>query len=897
VSVERLADRYVLSNLLGRGAMGAVYEARDERLGRTVAVKLLVDNPSAAGHEQLQAACRLRDEAKAAARVHHPSLVALLDSGDDERMGPFIVFEYLPGGSLAAELGDEGLLSWPDVIERVATPLLEALDTLHRQGVLHRDIKPENMVQGADGRYRVGDLGLATFEGRMAHTKTGFVVGTMGYLAPERVLTPETPPTPAADLFSAALVIVRAATGRMPYRAQQGGSLLQAQLDEDVDATVLEEAGIPAHPALALTRCLDRDPARRLPSAASLLQALTSYEVAATAEVGSAARSEPAPPPRQPKAAPRASRSLARVSGPVMAVACCVVLLVVHQIRTGNVVPPSPPPRRHQLDRATSEALEQKPLDAEKVRERLDHELDAITETSGGERSVPTGPWLALRNALGGNPFVQSMATALREERVGHGQQALRIWTELAEGSPPSPQALLVAVQQQLRLASVDPTTQPLSILDEALFRLASAMFTDDRDEERRPVIATLATERARRALLQPSSPLATDQLWILARLGPLLFGAPPVDASVREAHGRLLETLRGSPLADTDEGRTVLKTPLGMAVPNLGQFCDRMAGIVEARRSRTTDPYEIGGYGGVEMASVIADGQTAIRMEHSRAFWVRFFIYCLERPPAIQRPDELSRVTMWLTVVLSNPLFQGASNSSGEWDPALTCRRTAAVVGFCLRTAVRTISSRPYPEGSLRVVNHGRAIFSRAADMDPEKTEPFYDVVADAITALPAEDPARLILDALVQDAHGSDTAALPLLRRAFDTVVGTCGPLTGHGTDRAAYHCHLLSEVGRGYWQKLFADENYEEALGTLERVYDILHPTPANLENQMAYFELLCRVVLLHASVRLRMGLVITPDLRNEVEMVRDRTNQDDLRAAAEQLLAGVATSYVW
>ena len=237
-----LANRYRMRRLIGKGGMGAVYEAFDENLDKEVAVKLLLTRKKA--DEGLrEEATRLRDEARAIAKVRSPFLVTVIDAGDEEDLGPFIVYELLKSASLRDFLSKNELTE-NEVIERVARPLLLGLAELHNHGIVHRDVKPDNVMQSDDGSFKVGDLGLAHFEGREAKTKTGVIVGTPGYLAPEAFLTDYQSASNEADIYSATVVIVESIARRLPYSGDNPTELVKDQLSRRLTAGDLIQMGV-----------------------------------------------------------------------------------------------------------------------------------------------------------------------------------------------------------------------------------------------------------------------------------------------------------------------------------------------------------------------------------------------------------------------------------------------------------------------------------------------------------------------------------------------------------------------------------------------------------------------------------------------------------------------------
>lgn len=201
-----VAGRYRLERILGTGGMASVWLARDERLGRAVAVKLLSDSLA---HDESYLT-RFRREARLAAGLSHPNLVKVYDFGEKER--PYLVMEYLEGGTLADRIA-RGTAHELDP-GRLARELLEALDHVHSAGIVHRDIKPGNILIAPDGSARVTDFGIARPEDSTRMTSTGQVIGTRNYIAPE-VLRGETA-TVRSDLYSCAIVLQEAFGDRLP---------------------------------------------------------------------------------------------------------------------------------------------------------------------------------------------------------------------------------------------------------------------------------------------------------------------------------------------------------------------------------------------------------------------------------------------------------------------------------------------------------------------------------------------------------------------------------------------------------------------------------------------------------------------------------------------------------
>ncbi|MFA1537848.1 serine/threonine-protein kinase [Actinomadura monticuli] len=249
-----LADRYRLVSLLGRGGMGAVWRARDEQLGREVAVKELRLPEQLDDAARRTWIARLDREARAAAGLRHPGIVTVHDrvAGDDGR--PWIVMELVRGRSLDDLLKAEGRLP-PARVAQIGLHLLDALRAAHQAGITHRDIKPANVLL-EDDRVVLTDFGIAAVEGDATLTGTGAVLGTPAYMSPEQVRGEEV--TAAADLWSLGATLYTAVEGRPPFEGAGTGAVFIAIATQDPTPPV--HAG-PLEPVLRTL--LDRTPSRR----------------------------------------------------------------------------------------------------------------------------------------------------------------------------------------------------------------------------------------------------------------------------------------------------------------------------------------------------------------------------------------------------------------------------------------------------------------------------------------------------------------------------------------------------------------------------------------------------------------------------------------------------------
>ena len=265
VQVGQRLGPYRIEGLLGRGGMGIVFRARHDD-GRTVALKVLRDELAADdGYRQ-----RLAHEARAAAEVDHPNLAPVLEAGEaDGRL--YLAVRYVDGRSLAERLAVGGPLAVGELV-RLAADVAAGLDALHRRGIVHRDIKPANILLGADGTAVLGDFGLAKSRAWTVLTKTGQVLGTPNYLAPEVIRGQSA--TPLSDLYGLGCVLFECLAGTSPFAGRGFLRVGMAHLQEDPGDPAAGRDDVP--PALAWTvrQALAKDPADRPPSAVALARML-----------------------------------------------------------------------------------------------------------------------------------------------------------------------------------------------------------------------------------------------------------------------------------------------------------------------------------------------------------------------------------------------------------------------------------------------------------------------------------------------------------------------------------------------------------------------------------------------------------------------------------------------
>jgi eukaryotic-like serine/threonine-protein kinase len=250
-----MAGRYRLSERIAAGGVGEVWRGHDAVLGRAVAVKLLRAEYS----EHPETLARFRAEARHAAGVSHPGIAQVYDYGEDGQ--PFLIMELVDGPSLAAMLADGPLdvRAAMDVVAQTAA----ALDAAHAAGLVHRDIKPANLLLGPGGQVKITDFGIAHAAGSAPLTRTGTLVGTPAYLAPERVVGK--PATAASDLYSLGIVCYECLTGERPFT----GTSVEIALAHQHGRLPPLPPHVPPQAAALVASLTARDPAARPASAAA----------------------------------------------------------------------------------------------------------------------------------------------------------------------------------------------------------------------------------------------------------------------------------------------------------------------------------------------------------------------------------------------------------------------------------------------------------------------------------------------------------------------------------------------------------------------------------------------------------------------------------------------------
>ncbi len=264
-----LDGRYRIDTLIARGGMATVYAATDTRLDRPVAVKVM--RPALA--EDADFVERFAREARAAARLSSPEVVSVHDQGTDAATGTaYLVMEHVAGGTLRDLLQKSGPLSPARALE-VLEPVVRALSAAHTAGLVHRDVKPENVLLGDDGRVKVTDFGLArAIASSNLTATTGFLMGTMAYLAPEQVQHGSS--DPRTDVYAVGIVLWELLTGRPPFVSDSPMTIAYRHVHEDVPAPSTVAEGIPPAVDALVVHATRRDPSARPADAGELLSEL-----------------------------------------------------------------------------------------------------------------------------------------------------------------------------------------------------------------------------------------------------------------------------------------------------------------------------------------------------------------------------------------------------------------------------------------------------------------------------------------------------------------------------------------------------------------------------------------------------------------------------------------------
>lgn len=304
---QLLDGRYRIESRIARGGMATVYVARDTKLDRQIALKVMHANLA----QDEDFVRRFIGEAKAAAALSHPNVVAVYDQGTDGRH-VFLAMEYVRGRTLRDLLTERGRLDPREALE-VMRPVLAALAAAHRAGLVHRDVKPENVLLTEDGQVKVADFGLARAETAGKQTKTGLIIGTVGYLAPEQVLTGRA--DFRSDVYAAGIMLFELLTGRQPHTGDTPLAVAYKHVNEIVPPPSTLVPGLPPQLDTLVTLATSHDPARRPQDAGQFLKAVSDVAAALPPDGDAQAATSVLPMPTAPQGP---VHSPTRVLGPEM---------------------------------------------------------------------------------------------------------------------------------------------------------------------------------------------------------------------------------------------------------------------------------------------------------------------------------------------------------------------------------------------------------------------------------------------------------------------------------------------------------------------------------------------------------------------------------------------------
>jgi serine/threonine protein kinase len=268
-SPTQIASRYRIERRLGAGGMSTVFLATDSVLERAVAIKLLAEHLA----EDEDFVARFRREALSAARLQHPNIVQVFDSGEDpDSRRHYIVMEYVDGPSAADLLREHKLLDIEQTVA-IVRDACHGLDYAHRAGVVHRDVKPGNLLLSREtGIVKLADFGIAKAAEQTRITQVGSVLGTAAYLSPEQARGDEA--GPASDIYSLGVCAYQFLTGRLPHEYSSLTELALKQQQELVEPIAELRPEVPPELDEAIRLCLERDPGSRYRSALELAQAI-----------------------------------------------------------------------------------------------------------------------------------------------------------------------------------------------------------------------------------------------------------------------------------------------------------------------------------------------------------------------------------------------------------------------------------------------------------------------------------------------------------------------------------------------------------------------------------------------------------------------------------------------
>jgi serine/threonine protein kinase len=412
---------YEIVELLGSGGMGEVYRAQDPRLQRDVAIKVL---PKAFAQD-LDRLRRFEHEARAASALNHPNILTVHDVGTQEAT-PYLVTELLQGQSLRDALRD-GPLTIPKALD-FGVQIARGLAAAHEQRIVHRDLKPENLFVTTDGRLKILDFGLARLAPqREANadtnaetatkglTRSGVMLGTVGYMAPEQVRGEEV--DSRSDIFAFGCVLYEMLAGRRPFTGASAADSMSAVLRDEPAPVVELRSGLPPSVGSVVHHCLEKDPQRRYQSARDLAFALETLSAPGGARPDGRNTVRPAPPSK---------RRLALWT--LGAIAVALLGWGLGRMTPGGTAPSANPRPVVVLMDSPLPGRVYDPRTAASGGTNADDITDALRDLPVAIEKENTSPtWHREDQVLRANPdLIVSHLSALLDERVAQGQESIK---------------------------------------------------------------------------------------------------------------------------------------------------------------------------------------------------------------------------------------------------------------------------------------------------------------------------------------------------------------------------------------------------------------------------------------------------------------------------------------
>jgi serine/threonine protein kinase len=321
---------YEVLGLLGKGGMGVVYKARHLALNRIVALKMILHAEYADAEERR----RFTVEAQAVAQLQHPHIVQIFDVGENASV-PYYSLEFCPGGSLADKLVGVPLEAKPAaaLVEKLA----EAIHAAHQAQIIHRDLKPANVLLSADSQPKVTDFGLAKRFDEQGNTRSGAILGTPSYMAPEQAASRKDI-GPPVDIYALGVILYECLTGRPPFQAATTVDIILQVLNEPPVPPSQLNPAVPLELEAICLRCLNKDPATRYLSALALAEELRQFQTGMVSPPASKQRQTPSPSRHRPR---RRLQRLWLLTAGVAAGLAVLILSLVLLLRWRESSPPT----------------------------------------------------------------------------------------------------------------------------------------------------------------------------------------------------------------------------------------------------------------------------------------------------------------------------------------------------------------------------------------------------------------------------------------------------------------------------------------------------------------------------------------------------------------------------